>query len=229
MQDKVIKHGKWEFDEDVTKVFDDMLQRSIPEYESMRDLIYRVGRNFVNKDSTLIDLGCSRGESFRRFAADGVKIIGCEVSKPMIEACRMTYEDFSNVAVVDMDIKKDFPKERADLTLSVLTLQFIPIEYRHDILRRIYENLNEHGAFILVEKVLGNSADVERILVDTYYSIKSDHRYTQEQIESKRKALEGVLVPITSKWNEEMLYNAGFKTVDGFWRCCNFCGWLALK
>jgi len=36
--DEVMPEGKWEFDESVTAVFENMLERSIPQYELMRDL-----------------------------------------------------------------------------------------------------------------------------------------------------------------------------------------------
>jgi tRNA (cmo5U34)-methyltransferase len=67
------------------------------------------------------------------------------------------------------------------------------------------------------------------MLVDEYYRIKAENAYTQEQISAKRKSLEGVLVPITARWNEEMLKEAGFRSVDCFWRYLNFAGWVAVK
>ena len=38
--DHTIPEGKWQFNEGVTKVFDDMLSRSIPEYQVMRQLVF---------------------------------------------------------------------------------------------------------------------------------------------------------------------------------------------
>jgi tRNA (cmo5U34)-methyltransferase len=52
--------------------------------------------------------------------------------------------------------------------------------------------------------------------------------YSAEEIEAKRLALEGVLVPLTARWNEQMLRNAGFRHVESIWRCMNFCGWIAV-
>ena len=52
--------------------------------------------------------------------------------------------------------------------------------------------------------------------------------YTEE-IERKRLALEGVLVPMTAHWNEDLLRQAGFQQVECFWRYLNFAGWLAIK
>ena len=44
--DKTIPKGKWEFDKDVTKVFDNMLSRSIPQYNVMRDLVVKWSENY---------------------------------------------------------------------------------------------------------------------------------------------------------------------------------------
>ncbi len=45
----------------------------------------------------------------------------------------------------------------------------------------------------------------------------------------KRKSLENVLSPLKAEWNKDMLHEAGFEKVDMFWRCLNFCGWVAIK
>ena len=82
---------------------------------------------------------------------------------------------------------------------------------------------------ILVEKVLGKSADLDRALVDVYYDFKRRMGYTQEEIDRKRLSLEGVLVPVTAEWNEELLHGAGFARVDCVWRWSNFAAWLAVK
>ena len=50
-----------------------------------------------------------------------------------------------------------------------------------------------------------------------------------DDIDRKALSLEGVLVPVTAKWNEELLQMAGFRQVDCFWRWMNFAGWIAIK
>jgi tRNA (cmo5U34)-methyltransferase len=62
-----------------------------------------------------------------------------------------------------------------------------------------------------------------------YHALKAAHGYTEEQIERKRLALEGVLVPVTARWNEDLLREVGFNQVECFWRWCNFAGWIAIK
>jgi tRNA (cmo5U34)-methyltransferase len=59
--------------------------------------------------------------------------------------------------------------------------------------------------------------------------MKGRNGYTEEEINSKRIALEGVLVPVTANWNEQLLRDAGFTQVECFWRNLNFAGWIAIK
>jgi len=158
--------------------------------------------------------------------------IGIEISEPMLQAVRERFSGMIKTGIVDirkMDLREEFPYVSASLIMSVFTLQFTPIEYRQRILADVYNGLVGGGAFILVEKVLGADAEINKIMIDTYLRMKADHGYTQEQIERKRLALEGVLVPVTAAWNEELLKMAGFRHVDCFWRWMNFSGWIAIK
>ena len=233
--DRIIPKGKWEFDEEVTKVFENMLERSIPQYEMMRDLCFGMSKGFVKEETDVLDLGCSKGDSLARlidYCGDRNKYVGVEVSKPMLKAVRKRFEHLINkgtVQIIDMDLRKDFPIVKASLINSVLTLQFIPIEYRQRLIQNIYNSLIPNGAFVFVEKILGNNADLNDLFVSVYYELKKDNSYSEEEIERKKISLEGVLVPATAKWNEELLRMAGFKAIDCFWRCLNFSGWIAIK
>jgi len=67
------------------------------------------------------------------------------------------------------------------------------------------------------------------VFVDLYYRMKESKGYSHDEIERKRLSLEGVLVPVTARFNEMLLRGAGFRQVDCFWRWMNFCGWVAVK
>jgi len=232
MKDTVNPNGKkWEFDEEVTKVFGDMLSRSIPNYDTMRELCFMVGRNFVRENGIVSDIGCSNGLASDKFvnAFPNAKFYLSDVSEPMLDACRKKYEGNENVVVLNHDLRNGVPMKGNDLVIASLTLQFTPIEYRWNILQSIYDSLNPGGALILVEKILGSNAHIDNILVNEYYNIKRENGYSEELIQNKRKSLEGVLVPLTSDFNEHLLTMCGFKEIDCFWRCLNFCAWVAIK
>ena len=82
---------------------------------------------------------------------------------------------------------------------------------------------------ILVEKVLGPTDHLNDKLVKVYYDFKRRSGYTDEEIYRKKLSLEGVLVPLTAKWNEDILARTGFRHIDCFWRRYNFSGWVAVK
>lgn len=234
-KDHVLPEGKWAFDAEVTEVFDEMLRRSIPQYDVMRNAVSEIASRFVEEKTAIVDLGCSRGDALnpliRKFGAYN-RFVGVEVSQPMLEAARKRFQgyiDCNVVSIREMDLRREFPPERASVILSVLTLQFTPIEYRLKIVREAFNSLIPGGAFILVEKVLGASAEIDDLLVDLYYGMKRDHGYSQEEINRKRLSLEGVLVPVTAAWNEQLLRQCGFSQVDCFWRYLNFAGWVAVK
>lgn len=234
MQDMtVVPEGKrWEFDAEVAEVFDNMLERSIPSYDAMRELVKRIGCHYVKLGTTIVDIGCSNGNAIEPFIhtyGPDNKYLLLDVSEAMLEKCHERYDDICNVKIQNHDIRNGIPTCKASLVLSILTLQFTPIEYRQRIMQSLYDNLIPGGALIIVEKVLGNTSELDDLFVDEYYRIKSDNAYTQEQIQTKRKSLEGVLVPITSAWNEDLMRVSGFKKVDCFWRCLNFAGWVAIK
>ena len=113
------------------------------------------------------------------------------------------------------------------LVLSVLSMQFMPTSYRQLMLRQIYDSMAEDGALIYVEKVVAENLD--DLMVDLYYQMKRENGYTDDQIMAKRRSLENVLSPLEPAWNEAMLKQAGFRKVEMFWRCLNFCGWIAVK
>lgn len=234
MKDTVIPQGKWKFDDEVANCFDNMLERSIPDYFNMRELVYNVGKHYVVPHTTIMDIGCSNGSAslpfVKTFAYENDFIL-TDVSDSFIDICKRGFKNYPNVCVKKHDLRNGIPEphNNTSLILSVLTIQFTPIEYRQRIIDSIYNALIPGGCFIFVEKLIGNTYSIDSVFVDEYYAIKKENQYTNEQIQNKRKSLEGVLVPVTANWNVELLKSSGFKTVDCFWRYLNFAGFIAIK
>ena len=238
--DNVEPKEKWEFDASVADCFENMLERSIPQYAVMRgavsNLAYRVITTTPKKESfQILDIGCSDGlmldNLINKFDDYGHGYYwGVDVSNPMLEKAKNRFSDNPNVHILKQDISEKFLSGHYDIITSVLTLQFIPINYRQQILQDVYNNLSSvRGTFLMVEKVLGNSANINNLFVDEYHNYKEAHGYSKEQIERKRLSLEGVLVPVTNDWNIDLLKQAGFRQVDVFWRWMNFVGYIAIK
>jgi tRNA (cmo5U34)-methyltransferase len=227
---------RWAFDDGVAHVFDDMLARSIPQYQTMRELTFALGKGYVQPSTAILDLGCSKGEALVPFVAhfrQANTYIGVEVSAPMLAAARERFayqiED-GHVRIIEHDLRGGVPRLMAtSLILCSLTLMFTPINYRQTLLQQCYDYLTPGGALILTEKLLGRGAKLDRLFVEHYHALKAANGYSREEIDRKALALEGVQVPATADWNEAMLRDAGFRHVDCFWRWLNFGGWVAVK
>ena len=225
----------WRFDESVTAVFDDMLARSIPQLDAMRNSVFQVASHLIRPNTHVVDLGCALGASMAplidRFGGHN-RYVGIEASEPMADACRRRLRSFIDAGLVEIcnvDLRHGYPDVQASVTLAVLTLMFVPIDDRLRTLTTAYRHTTPGGALILVEKILGNDSAADRLLVDLYHKHKRAMGYTREEIDRKRMALRDVLIPLDAATNERMLRRSGFAHVDCFWRCLNFCAWVAVK
>lgn len=208
-----------------------MLERSIPDYRSMRALTYKLGERFIQPETLIVDVGCSTGLAVEPFVAkygQSNNFLLVDNAPAMVEACEKRFRADVNVTVRQGNIWEYLPfEQKSSLVLSVLSMQFMPTSYRPRMLKQIYDGLTDGGAFIFVEKIL--SENMDDLMVDLYYEMKRENGYTDKQIMSKRRSLENVLSPLKAEWSVDMMRTAGFRQVDMFWRCLNFCGWIAVK
>ncbi len=237
--------GRWAFDEEVTAAFEDMLERSIPNYPDMRRFVTAAAlwqmRQMMNPTMLplVVDLGASRGSALAPIVDElgaRARYGAIEVSPPMVAALEDRFKPWTGsdrMTIVNHDLREGFPlgifPGSPAVVLSVLTMQFLPVEYRQQLLAGVFENLRRGGLFILVEKVLGSDARVQEMIVDIYHDHKESAGYSRDAIDRKRLALEGVLVPLTAKFNEELVRAAGFASVDCVWAWGSFRGWLCVK
>ena len=233
----ISKHmDKWEFDTQVTKVFDEMLERSIPSYQRMRTLVTEIVKYHIKQNNlthnNILDLGCSTGEQIEQLKNQLHQnyYIGLECSQPMLKEARQKLRGEYNIAIQNKDIiKEDFEVKNCGAILSILTLQFIPIEYRQEVLKKVYDSLSKKGIFIFVEKIIGDNYNYSELYEQLYYNMKYINGYSTQEIRDKRMKLEGVLVPVTNQFNIDLLKQAGFTKIDIFWKDLNFIGYIVMK
>lgn len=224
--------ARWEFDASVTAVFNDMLKRSIPDYDGMRDAVLRLAKRHARAGTDVVDLGASRGEGVEKLhdaLGPTVRWTLVERAPAMLEVLRERWKDRPWGRVLDLDLRRDYPSAWPSLTLAILTLQFVPIEHRQRVVQDAFDRTLPGGALIVVEKVLGSSSAMHEAFIEEYHALKRQNGYGAAEIEAKAESLEGSLVPVSAAENERMLRAAGFADVECFWRWMNFAGWVAVK
>ena len=233
--DETASIGDFRFGKETASVFDDMVSRSVPFYREIQRMTGDIAADFGVPGTNLYDLGCATGTTLLALDAmvdPGVRFIGVDNSDDMLAKARGKLEETGVTRAYDLqnsDLNQLAPLENASVAIMILTLQFVRPLYRERIVRRIYEGLNENACLILVEKITLADSLLNRLFIKHYYEMKKRNGYSNVEISLKREALENVLIPYRYEENIDMLHNAGFRSVEEFFRWYNFCGVVAIK
>ncbi|HWP66858.1 MAG TPA: carboxy-S-adenosyl-L-methionine synthase CmoA [Candidatus Limnocylindria bacterium] len=227
--------GDFTFNRSVAVVFDDMVARSVPFYAEIQRMLVELTRDFAVPGSAVYDLGCATGTTLvnlHRVLEPTVRLVGVDNSVEMLAETRTKLEAHGVDRCVELDcqdLNEGATVADASVVLMVLTLQFIRPLRRDRLIERVFQGLRPDGAFILVEKVLGEESIFNRLFIEHYYDLKRRNGYSELEISQKREALENVLIPYKLLENRELLLRAGFRSVDVFFKWYNFCGIVAVK
>ena len=232
---KLEKSTDFKFDKAVANVFDDMVVRSVPFYIEMHRMISEIARDYIQPNTSLYDLGCSTGTTFRSLNPlldESVKFIGIDNSKEMLDKCRTNLESNGVSRAVELqvaDLNHKITLENASVVVFCLTLQFVRPINRQRLINSIYQQLNPGGCLILIEKILAETTEFNRQFIKYYYDMKRRNDYDETEIVQKREALENVLIPYKLSEDLQMLADAGFGNCETFFKWYNFTGIVALK
>ncbi|MBL1352250.1 MAG: carboxy-S-adenosyl-L-methionine synthase CmoA [Zetaproteobacteria bacterium] len=227
--------GSFRFDSQVTDVFADMIQRSVPGYGLSLDMLAVIATEYAQENSQIYDLGCSLGASTLAIChgiqVQGCNIIGVDNAPAMIAQCQ-SYIDAdhscSSIQLQCADIQ-DVVIENASMVVLNFTLQFIPVEKRQALLTRIAQGLRKGGVLILSEKIRFEDENENHRQIALHEGFKRSQGYSDIEISQKRQALEQVLIPETLKIHHQRLHDAGFQHSQTWFQCFNFTSILAFK
>ncbi len=223
------------FDEKVADVFADMVQRSVPGYKALNELLPTIASTFIQSGTNVYDLGCSLGEASLRIAesisCDDITIFALDNSKAMIDRLkeRLTTLNFKTVIQPQFADIVEVNIENASFVILNYTLQFIDPSVRDYLIIKIYSGLNKHGALLLSEKIAYEDPGEDALMQKLYENYKRNNHYSDLEISQKREALENVLVRDTHERHIERLHKAGFSNVTVLAKYLNFTTYLAIK
>ena len=223
------------FGEKTAKVFDDMLDRSVPFYAEAQRMISEIAADFATDSSNVYDLGCSTGTTFLALdpvVPKGVRFVGIDSSQAMLKEAReklRNYKVTRKVERVHGDLNRGVTMSNASLAIMNLTLQFIRPLNRPALISSVARGMNRDGCLVIFKKVLSRHALLNRLFIKYYYAFKERNDYSQMEISQKREALKNVLIPFRVEENMELLLSNGFRECEVFFKWYNFCGILAIK
>ena len=216
------------FDDKVAAVFPDMIRRSVPGYGTVIAMTGIIAARYYQPGSRIYDLGCSQGASTLSIAhqlGQSATIHAIDSSQAMLDLCHAhDYPAAIDVAFTCADMREVMIEEASVVVLNY-TLQFIPVQERDALIRRVAEGMMPGGVLILSEKL----AMPDDLFTDLHHAFKQANGYSELEVSQKRTALESILVPETAQAHIDRLQKAGFGRVEQWFRCLNFSSFLAIR
>jgi len=221
------------FDKSVANVFDDMVRRSVPGYQSMIEMIGLVVKTYGQNNTNYYDLGASTGAVALALGLSNPhqqsRIIAVDNSVEMVKKCKNNLDGkISNFDVICSDIN-DISCENSSIVILNLTLQFIPVEQRQALINKIYQGLNPGGALVVSEKIHFDNPKQQAKMTELHLDFKRANGYSELEIAAKRQSIENVLITDNKQTHFDRLDSAGFNQSLCHFQCLNFASFLAIK
>ena len=221
------------FDQDVVKVFDDMVRRSVPGYDSMIQMIGLIARMYGQDNTNYYDLGSSTGAITLSIALNNKsknnQFFAIDNSKEMVEQCEKNlHNKVDNLQAICDDINQVKIKSASIVVLN-LTLQFIDVNLRSNLIKKIYDGLESGGILIISEKIHFDDAVTQNQITKLHMDFKKENGYSELEIANKRQAIENVLITETKEQHLNRLRDCGFVETSCFFQCLNFVSFLSVK
>lgn len=230
-QSSEAKPGSFVFDQRVANVFEDMISRSVPGYQQILEMLPTLTRQFSFEGKNYYDLGCSLGAGLLAMSqglSDAqTQLIGIDNSAAMLKHATRNLKGL-DAKLIENDLLS-VELNNAGMVLMNFTLQFIALEHRDKLVKRIYQSLTPGGALVLSEKIDFDNDKTNQILIDIHHQYKADQGYSALEIAKKRDAIVNVLVPESLDAHIVRLKKSGFSVVTPWVQNLQFISILAVK
>lgn len=196
--------GKFRFDAEVSAIFPDMAQRSIPNFYEAHAAHAQMLAAWIKPGVEILDVGASRGAFLKAIIQEhevfwGIGDINYTALDNSPEMCAYLQTDYPRARVRCTDIASneflDRPQQQYDIVCAHYVLQFLPQHLQVRALRKLLQMVKPGGVFILGHKSQHEGFSGERAH-DQYVKFRMSYGYTLEEIQAKTIALRGSMFPM---------------------------------
>lgn len=231
---------KFEFDEEVAIIFDNMARRSIPLYEDVHKLHARLTvQEFLHHKSErgggapyfgVLDVGASTGNLFKELFNYGATDRQCSVSEMslhavdpcpfMVEEIESRYRGVKTHTLSCFDL--DQVPEMFNVVALHYVLQFIEPESKEDALRTIRSKMPPGGLLLFSQQEELACPHYQKVVNIHYDNFQVGRGYTHQEISATNHALENSMWLSTAEETHDLLIRCGFSHIQETTRWGNF-------
>lgn len=217
------------FNEEVVNVFENMIGRSVPGYNTIVQMSAVIAHRYAKSQTKIYDLGCSLGAVSKAIREkNDLHIVAVDSSQEMIVRCRQKLRNLPAIEIVCEDVC-DTNINNASVVILNFTMQFVPREKRNALLQKIYNGLCKDGVLLLSEKINHTPKKNNDLQRDLHHNFKKDQGYSELEIDQKKRALQEVMLLDSIEDHQQRLANIGFKHNEIWFQCFNFVSFFCQK
>lgn len=141
---------EWSFDDDaVAAAFEEHVREQLPFYDMMTRAVAHIVAHYLPKDGRMIDVGASTGNVGRACAGT---IVSRGAFLSAYEPSGEMRERYKAPGTLDSQSAEQIEWTLHDVSTFILTMMFVPVARRREVLDRAYAALNTGGAMIVVDR-----------------------------------------------------------------------------
>lgn len=229
------KGTKFEFDDEVALIFDNMAERSIPMYREAHRIHASIVAEMRRSREVLgvLDIGASTGAFLSAIQDQNKQDDHCTLVYQAIDnseaMCNRLLQRFPWAVVTRADIT-DCPKIDffPDVVSMMYVLQFIEPSKKVKVLEWVHGLMREDGILFLGQKDKFPGG-IDDLFQYEYIKFRMANGYTREEIDAKTRALANSMWCSNPAELRDTLYGLGFSVVVETTRWLNFSTFMCVK
>lgn len=211
--------------------YDELIQNLIPKYTEIHNLVVQLVDFPKENKLTILDLGIGTGQTafhlLKKFP--NTRLDGIDISQKMIGQAKIRLKYFlDKITFSEQDIKDLVIKDKHDVCVAVLSIHHLNEKQKLKLFKKIFDNLNENGIFVIGDIIKFNSEKVTKEKEEEWrnFLIKNigekDGQYWFENYQEED-------LPSSVSNQLEWLKQAGFKDVKCIWEYMNYAVFFGRK
>lgn len=213
----------------VAEKYDEQRRQLIP----LIDMFYGTGAELVkinNSEGRILDLGAGTG-LFTKYVIEKhpeAQYTLIDIAEEMLNVAKERFSAFKNVKFKVLDYRNNIEKDNYDAVISSLSIHHLDSTEKKRLYKNIYNLLDDNGVFINADQVKGEDEYSEEIVKGYHVQYIKNCSLSDADKEKTYDRMKLDKMDTMSS-QIEMLKNAGFKSVDIYFKYYNFVVFRAQK
>lgn len=184
----------WTFkDKEVAQTFNNHVREQLPWYDLATFGVSCIAKNYIPLNGLVYDIGASTGNisnALKKTLEDrNAKIYNVEPSIEMVS-------HFNGIGDIITSEAQDVNYKTFDVAILFLTLMFVPVKERHELIKKLYKLCNAGGCIIIVDKVESAGGYIGTIFSRLTLENKKRSSVPSAEILDKELSLSGAQRPL---------------------------------